>query len=29
MKLSWMLMAAILVSIISIPLYLRLIFSKN
>ena len=29
MQLSWMLIAAILVSIISIPLYLRLIFSKK
>ncbi|MEL0641239.1 ABC transporter substrate-binding protein [Pseudoalteromonas aliena] len=28
-QLSWMLMTAILVSIISIPLYLRLIFNKN
>ena len=29
MQLSWMLIAAILVSIISIPLYLRLIFSQK
>ena len=29
MQLSWMLIAAILVSIISIPLYIRLIFSKK
>ncbi|WP_166114557.1 ABC transporter substrate-binding protein [Pseudoalteromonas sp. Z9A5] len=28
-KLSWMLIAAIIISIISIPLYLRLIFSKK
>lgn len=29
MELSWMLIAAMIVSVISIPLYLRLMFSKK